>query len=40
MITNKDDAKAVIEHILRDYKCKVNSTICNLNQRQYNKMSM
>ena len=40
MTTNKDDAKAVIEHSLRDYKCKVNSTICNLNQRQNNNMSI
>ena len=31
-ITNKDEAKAMTEHISRDCKCKNNSTPCNSNQ--------
>ena len=27
MITNKDEAKAMAEHISRDCKCKFNSTV-------------
>ena len=29
IITNKDETKAMTEHILCDYKCKFNSTIYN-----------
>ena len=29
MITHKNEAKAVTEHISCDRKCKFNSTICN-----------
>ena len=29
MITNKDEAKAMAEHISCDCKCKFNSTTCN-----------
>ena len=31
MITNKDEAKAMMEHISCDCKFKFNSTTCNLN---------
>ena len=37
MITNKDEAKAMTEHISCDYKCKFNSTTCNSNQKWNNK---
>ena len=37
MITNKDEAKAMTEHILCDCKCKFKSTICNSNQKWNNK---
>ena len=37
MITNKDEAKAMTEHISCDYKFKFNSTICNSNQKWNNK---
>ena len=37
MITNKDEAKAMIEHIACDYKCKFNSTACNSKQKWNNK---
>ena len=37
MITNKDEAKAMIEHISCDCKCKFNSTTCNSNQKWNNK---
>ena len=30
-IANKDEAKAMTEHISCDYKCKFNSTKCNSN---------
>ena len=33
MITNKNEAKAMTEHISCDFKCKSNSTICNSNQK-------
>ena len=36
-ITNKDEAKGMIEHISCDYKCKFNSTTCNSNQKWNNK---
>ena len=36
MITNKDEVKAMTEHISRDCKCKFNSTICNSNQKWNN----
>ena len=29
MITSKDEAKAMTEHISCDYKCKLNSATCN-----------
>ena len=31
--TNKNEAKAMTEHISWDCKCKFNSTICNLDQK-------
>ena len=31
MITNKNEAKAITEHILYDCKCKFNSTVCTSN---------
>ena len=37
MITNKNEAKAMTEHISCDCKCKFNSTICNSNQKWNNK---
>ena len=37
MITNKDEAKAMTEHISCDCKYKFNSKICNSNQKQNNK---
>ena len=37
MITNKNKAKAMIEHISCHCKCKFNSTVCNSNQKQNNK---
>ena len=37
MITNKNEAKAMTEHISCDCKCKFNSTKCNSNQKQNNK---
>ena len=33
IITNKDYAKAMTEHISCDCKCKLNSTTCNSNQK-------
>ena len=33
MITNKNEAKPMAEHILCDFKSKLNSTICNSNQK-------
>ena len=35
--TNKDEAKTVKEHISSHFKCKFNSTTCNLNQEWNNK---
>ena len=32
MITNKNDAEVMTEHISCDCKCKFNNTVCNLNQ--------
>ena len=40
MITNKDEAKAMTEHISCDCKCKFNSTTCNSNQKWNNKTCM
>ena len=40
MITNKDDAKAIIKHISCDCKCKFNSTTCNSNQKWNNRTCM
>ena len=37
MMTNKDEAEAMTEHISYDCKCKFNSTTCNLNQKWNNK---
>ena len=37
MITNKDETKAMTEHISRDCKCKFNSTTCNSKQKLNNK---
>ena len=37
MITNKNEAKAMTEHISRDFKCKFNSTICSSNEKRNNK---
>ena len=37
LITNKNEAKAMTEHISRTCKCKFNSTTCNLNQTWNNK---
>ena len=33
MITNKNDAKAITEHVSCDCKCKFNSTISNSNHK-------
>ena len=33
MITNKDEVKAMAEHISCDCKCKFNSTTCNSKQK-------
>ena len=37
MITNKNEAVAMTEHISDDCKCKFNSTVCNSNQKWNNK---
>ena len=37
MIRNKNEAKAMAEHISCDCKCKFNSAICNSNQKWNNK---
>ena len=37
MITNKNETKATAQHILCDWKCKLNSTTCNSNQKWNNK---
>ena len=37
LITNKEEAKAITEHISCDCKCKFNSTTCNLNENWNNK---
>ena len=37
MITNKNEAKAMTEHIPCDCKCKFNSTTCKSNQKWNNK---
>ena len=37
MITNKDEAEAMGEHISCDCKCKFNSTACNSKQKWNNK---
>ena len=39
VITNKNKAKAMTEHISCDTKCKFNSTTCNSKQKWYNKTS-
>ena len=40
MITNKNEAKAMTEHISCDSKCKFNSTTWHSNQKWNIKMSM
>ena len=37
MVTKKDEAKAMIEHISCDCKCKFNNTTCGSNQEWNNK---
>ena len=37
MVTDKDEAKAMAEHISCDCKCKFNSTTCNSKQKWNNK---
>ena len=37
MITNKDEAKAMTEHILFDYKCKFNGATCSSKRKWNNK---
>ena len=37
MITNKDEAKAMTEHISCHCKCKFNSIICNSKQKWNDK---
>ena len=37
MIVNKNEAKAMTEHISCDCKCKFNSTTCNSSQKKNNK---
>ena len=37
MITNKNEAKAMTEHISCDCKCKFNGTVCNSNQKWNNE---
>ena len=37
MITNKNDAKKMTEHISCNCKCKLNGTTCNSKQKQNNK---
>ena len=39
VITNKDEAKATAEHISCNCKCKLNSTLCNSNQK-WNNISL
>ena len=38
MITNKDEAKAMTEHISRDFKGKFNSTTCSSDQKWNNNI--
>ena len=37
MITNKNEAKAMMKHTSCGCKCKFNSTTCNSNQKYNNK---
>ena len=37
MITNDDDSQAITKQISCDFKCKVNSTRCNSNQKWDNE---
>ena len=37
MITNKDEVKAMTEHILFDYKCKFNGATCSSKRKWNNK---
>ena len=37
IITSKNEAKAMLEHISCDCKCKFNRTICNLKQKWNNR---
>ena len=38
MITNKNEAKAMVKHISCNCKCKFNSTTCNSNKEWNNKI--
>ena len=33
MITNRNSAKTMVKQISSDFKCKINSRICNSNQK-------
>ena len=39
MIANKNETKALAEHILCDFQCKFNSAICNCQQKLNNRTS-
>ena len=38
MITNKDETRAITEHIPCDCKCKFSSAVCNSNQKWNNRI--
>ena len=38
MITNKNEAKAMIKHISCGFKCKLNSATCNSNRKWNNEI--
>ena len=38
MITNKNEAKTMTKHISGNFKCKLNSTTCNSNQKWNKKI--
>ena len=38
MITNKNEAKAMIKHISCSFKCKLNSATCNSNRKWNNEI--
>ena len=37
MIANKNEVKTMTKHISCDFKCKLNSTTCNSNQKWNNE---